>query len=397
MAEKNLDFDTVIDRTHTNSLKYDFAVQRGKPKDVLPLWVADMDFQVSSYIQEALSGNVAHGIFGYSEVEGSYFEAVAGWMSRHYGWNVEETWLVKTPGIVFALAQAVRAFTEPGDAVLLQQPVYYPFSQVIRDNGRKIVDNTLVQGEDGRYRIDFTDFEEKIRSAHVKLFFLCNPHNPVGRVWTKEELLRLGDICERYGVIVVSDEIHADFVFEGSHQVLAGLKESYRKFVVTCTAPSKTFNIASMMISNIFIPNRELKAKFRAQLDAAGISQLNVLGLVACEAAYAHGEEWYKAMHSYVADNIAFTKEYVETQLPGVSMVDHEGTYLVWLDFRETGLSVDELEDLIVHRAKLWLDSGKIFGDCGKGFQRINVACPRATLQEALDRIKTALQESEAQ
>ena len=194
MAEKNLDFDTVIDRTHTNSLKYDFAVQRGKPKDVLPLWVADMDFQVSSYIQEALSGNVAHGIFGYSEVEGSYFEAVAGWMSRHYGWNVEETWLVKTPGIVFALAQAVRAFTEPGDAVLLQQPVYYPFSQVIRDNGRKIVDNTLVQGEDGRYRIDFTDFEEKIRSAHVKLFFLCNPHNPVGRVWTKEELLRLGDI-----------------------------------------------------------------------------------------------------------------------------------------------------------------------------------------------------------
>ena len=170
MAEKNLDFDTVIDRTHTNSLKYDFAVQRGKPKDVLPLWVADMDFQVSSYIQEALSGSVAHGIFGYSEAEGSYFEAVAGWMSRHYGWNVEETWLVKTPGIVFALAQAVRAFTEPGDAVLLQQPVYYPFSQVIRDNGREIVDNTLVQGEDGRYRIDFTDFEEKIRSCKVKLF-----------------------------------------------------------------------------------------------------------------------------------------------------------------------------------------------------------------------------------
>lgn len=251
MAEKNLDFDTVIDRTHTNSLKYDFAVQRGKPKDVLPLWVADMDFQVSSYIQEALAGSVAHGIFGYSEADGSYFEAVAGWMGRHYGWNVEEPWLVKTPGIVFALAQAVRAFTEPGDAVLLQQPVYYPFSQVIRDNGRKIVDNTLVQGEDGRYRIDFADFEEKIRSCKVKLFFLCNPHNPVGRVWTREELLRLGDICEKYGVIVVSDEIHADFVFEGSHQVLVGLKESYRKFVVTCTAPSKTFNLAGLQVSNI--------------------------------------------------------------------------------------------------------------------------------------------------
>ena len=391
MAEKNLDFDTVIDRTHTNSLKYDFAVQRGKPKDVLPLWVADMDFQVSSYIQEALSGSVAHGIFGYSEAEGSYFEAVAGWMSRHYGWNVEETWLVKTPGIVFALAQAVRAFTEPGDAVLLQQPVYYPFSQVIRDNGRKIVDNTLVQGEDGRYRIDFTDFEEKIRSAHVKLFFLCNPHNPVGRVWTKEELTAIGDLCVQYGVTVVSDEIHGDFIFKGGHQVFTAIKKEYEDITITCTAPSKTFNLASMMMSNIFIPNPELRAKFRKQLDAAGTSQLGVMGLVACETAYNKGEEWYEAMLSYVKANAEFTRQYVEEQLPGVKMIDLEGTYLVWLDFRETGLSVDELEDLMINKAKLWLDSGKIFGDCGRGFQRINIACPRATLTEALERIRDAM------
>lgn len=268
---------------------------------------------------------------------------------------------------------------------------------MIADNGRKVVSNDLYKGDDNRYHIDLEDFERKIVDNDVKLFLLCNPHNPVGRVWTKEELTAMGDILVKHHVTVVSDEIHEDFVFRGKHQVFAAIKEEFAQISVTCTAPSKTFNIASMMISNIFIPNRELKAKFRAQLDAAGISQLNVLGLVACEAAYAHGEEWYEAMHSYVADNIAFTKEYVETQLPGVSMVDHEGTYLVWLDFRETGLSVDELEDLIVHRAKLWLDSGKIFGDCGKGFQRINVACPRATLQEALDRIKTALQESEAQ
>ena len=373
MAEKNLDFDTVIDRTHTNSLKYDFAVQRGKPKDVLPLWVADMDFQVSSYIQEALSGNVAHGIFGYSEVEGSYFEAVAGWMSRHYGWNVEETWLVKTPGIVFALAQAVRAFTEPGDAVLLQQPVYYPFSQVIRDNGRKIVDNTLVQGEDGRYRIDFTDFEEKIRSAHVKLFFLCNPHNPVGRVWTKEELLRLGDICERYGVIVVSDEIHADFVFEGSHQVLAGLKESYRKFVVTCTAPSKTFNLAGLQVSNIFIPDDALRRKF--------------------EQAYRHGGEWYDAVKAYIRENLAYAQHFLEEQIPQVKAVRPEGTYLLWVDFRSLGLSRKELEELIVKKAGLWLDSGDIFGAAGRGFERINVACPRSVLTEALERLARAVRE----
>lgn len=255
---------------------------------------------------------MAHGIFGYSEAEGSYFEAVAGWMSRHYGWNVEETWLVKTPGIVFALAQAVRAFTEPGDAVLLQQPVYYPFSQVIRDNGRKIVDNTLVQGEDGRYRIDFADFEEKIRSCKVKLFFLCNPHNPVGRVWTREELLRLGDICEKYGVIVVSDEIHADFVFEGSHQVLVGLKESYRKFVVTCTAPSKTFNLAGLQVSNIFIPDDALRRKFEQAVAASGYSQLNTMGLVACEAAYRYGEEWYDAVKAYIRENLAYAQHFLE-------------------------------------------------------------------------------------
>ena len=395
MAEKNLDFDTVIDRTHTNSLKYDFAVQRGKPKDVLPLWVADMDFQVSSYIQEALAGSVAHGIFGYSEAAGSYFEAVAGWMGRHYGWNVEEPWLVKTPGIVFALAQAVRAFTEPGDAVLLQQPVYYPFSQVIRDNGWKIVDNTLVQGEDGRYRIDFADFEEKIRSCKVKLFFLCNPHNPVGRVWTREELLRLGDICEKYGVIVVSDEIHADFVFEGSHQVLAGLKESYRKFVVTCTAPSKTFNLAGLQVSNIFIPDDALRRKFEQAVAASGYSQLNTMGLVACEAAYRYGEEWYDAVKAYIRENLTYAQHFLEEQIPQVKAVKPEGTYLLWVDFRSLGLSRKELEELIVKKAGLWLDSGDIFGAAGRGFERINVACPRSVLTEALERLARVVREKE--
>lgn len=392
MAERNLDFDTIIDRKNTDCLKYDFAKRRGMPEDVLPLWVADMDFKTSSYVEDALAERARHGIFGYSESQTPYFEIVRDWMKRHHDWEVKEPWLIKTPGVVFALAMAVKAYTESGDGVLIQSPVYYPFSEVIEDNGRRIVSNTLVLGEDHKYYIDFEDFERQIKENQIKLFFLCNPHNPVGRVWTTEELTRLGDICLKYQVTVVSDEIHSDFIFRGRHQVFADLKREYADITVTCTAPSKTFNLAGLLLSNIFISNRELRHKFRQQVNAAGISQLSPFGLVACETAYTQGEEWYQAMLAYVAENIAFTKEYVEKHLPGVEMVEHEGTYLVWLDFRKTGLSVEELEDLIVNRAKLWLDSGKIFGKSGEGFQRINVACPRQILEEALHRIKEQLQ-----
>lgn len=394
--ERNLDFDTVVDRKNTNCLKYDFAVERGMPEDVLPLWVADMDFRTSSYVQDALDIQIAHGIFGYSESKDEYFEAVSGWMKRHHDWEVSKDWLVKTPGIVFALAMAVKAFTDPGDKVLIQLPVYYPFSEVIKGNDRVIVSNTLVYREDNRYHIDFDDFEKKIVDENIKLFFLCSPHNPVGRVWTKEELIRLGDICYKHHVIVVSDEIHADFVFNGKHQVFANLKKEYEEITITCTAPSKTFNLAGLQVSNVFIANPKLRKAFCKQIDIAGYSQLNVMGLVACEAAYRHGDEWYEAMLRYVKSNIDFTRKYVEENLPGVTMAEHEGTYLVWLDFRDTGLDVEQLEHMIVHEAKLWLDSGKIFGDSGKGFQRINVACPKVVLEEALSRIKDALQNTKS-
>ena len=391
MEERNLNFDKIIDRRNTRCLKYDFAVERNMPADVLPLWVADMDFETSSYIEDAIIERAKHAIYGYSEVKTPYFDILKKWMQKHHDWDIQRKWLVKTPGVVFALAMAVKAYTEPGEAVLIQQPVYYPFSEVIKDNGRNVVSNTLYLGEDNRYHIDFEDFEQKIVDHKIKLFLLCNPHNPVGRVWTKEELTRLGDICVKHHVTVVSDEIHEDFVFKGKHQVFANIKKEYEEITVTCTAPSKTFNIASLMISNILIPNPELKRKFKHQMDAAGISQLNVLGLVACEAAYEHGEEWYQAMKDYVKENIEFVKQYVEEQFPGVNMVEHEGTYLVWLDFRGTGLSVEELDDKIINQAKLWLDSGKIFGNCGEGFQRINVACPRKVLEEALERIKKVI------
>lgn len=392
MAERNLDFDRIIDRKNTRCLKYDFAVKRGMPEDVLPLWVADMDFETSSYIEDALTERVKEGIFGYSDVQTPYFEIIRDWMIRHHDWEPQEKWLIKTPGVVFALAMAVKAYTDPGDKVLLQQPVYYPFSEVITDNGREVVSNDLVLTEDGTYKIDFADFEQKIIANGIKLFLLCSPHNPVGRVWTKEELEKIGDICVKHGVTVVSDEIHNDFIWEGTHTVFAGIKKEFADISVTCTSPSKTFNLASMLISNIFIPNQILRRKFRKEMDRAGISQLSVLGLVATEAAYAHGDEWYAAMKNYVRDNIAFARAYVEENLPGVRMIDTQGTYLIWLDFRQTGLTVEELDHKIIYEAGLWLDSGKIFGKTGEGFERINVACPRAVLQEALDRIRGILE-----
>ncbi len=391
MSERNLNFDEIIQRKGTDCLKYDFAKMRGMPEDVLPLWVADMDFKTSSYVEDAVIERTRHGIFGYSDGQGEYFHAVAGWMSRHHNWKVEPGWLIKTPGVVFALAMAVKAYTEVGDCVLIQQPVYYPFSEVIEDNGRVVVSNDLYLGKDNRYHIDFEDFEKKIAEHHIKLFFLCNPHNPSGRVFTTEELTRMGDICLKHGVTVVSDEIHNDFVFKGEHTVFASVKKEYEDISVICTSPSKTFNLAGMLISNIFIPNRKLKQRFRHEVDAAGISQLSVLGLVATKTAYEKGDEWYGRMLEYVNNNIIYVKKYVEAYLPGVKAIDGEGTYLVWLDFRGTGIETEELERRIIYDAKLWLDSGKIFGKTGAGFQRINVAAPRKIVTECLERIRKIL------
>ena len=387
MSERHLDFDTVIDRKGTRSLKYDFAVRRGKPKDVLPLWVADMDFQTSSYITDALEDMVKHGVFGYSESEEHYFGAVQNWMERHYNWHVKESWMTKTPGIVFALAMAVKAYTQENDAVLIQPPVYYPFKEVVEDNHRRLVNNTLVLDGDGTYTIDYEDFEKKIIEENVKLFILCNPHNPVGRVWTKEELERLGDICLKHGVFVVSDEIHADFVFERKQTVFSEVKEAYRDISMICTSPSKTFNIAGLQISNIFISNPEKATAFRRQVAAAGYSQVGLPGLVACEAAYRHGDEWLEGVLAYIKANAEFTRAYLQEHLPRVKMTKLEGTYLVWLDFRDYGLTDKELDEKILNQAGLWLDSGAVFGKCGEGFQRINIACPRKTLHQALDRL----------
>lgn len=395
MSGENIDFDKVIERKDTDCLKYDFAVRRGRPEGVLPLWVADMDFKTSERILDAIKARVEHGIFGYTESREKYFEAVSEWMKERHDWEVQRNWLVKTPGVVFALAMAVKAYSGVGDAVLIQQPVYYPFTEVIEDNDRVVVSNDLVLGEDGKYHIDFEDFERKIVENHISLFLFCSPHNPVSRVWTKDELIRIGEICLKHHVIIVSDEIHEDFVFgRRKHYVFANLKKEFADISVTCTSPAKTFNLAGLQISNIFIPNGSLRRQFKKQIAAAGYSQLNTIGLTACEAAYRYGFDWYEAMMKYIAGNIEFMKQYLREELPQLKMIEPEGTYLIWVDFRDLGLPEAELEELIVKKANLWLDSGAIFGKVGAGFERFNVACPRSVLAQALEQLKNAISKS---
>lgn len=392
MPERNLDFDKVIDRSNTSCIKHDFKAENNMPEDVLPLWVADMDFKTSSYIEDALAERAKHAVFGYSDTKGDYFEALSEWMKNRHNWDIKENWLVKTPGIVFALATAVRAYTEKGDAVLLQSPVYYPFAGVIKSNGRRVVSSDLCLGGDNRYHMNFEDFEQKIVSEKIKLFLLCSPHNPVGRVWTNEELLKVGEICLKHGVTVVSDEIHNDFVWEGEHTVFSNVKKEFEEMSVICTAPSKTFNIAGLPNSNIFIPNPELRRKFNREFEATGSGSGGIMGMTACEAAYRNGGEWYEAMCAYVKGNIDFAEKYVKENIPQIKMIKPEGTYLIWLDCRELALKHDELEDFIVNKAQLWLDSGSMFGDNGEGFQRVNAACSRKVLEEGLERLKRAVE-----
>lgn len=393
MAERNLDFDQIINRRNTRCLKYDFVARRGYPEDILPLWVADMDFKTSSYVEDTLSELVRHNIYGYSNTQpgDGFFEAVSGWMERHHGWKVDPLWHVKSPGVCFAIASAIRALTEPGDSVIIQQPVYYPFSSLIRHNGRKVVSSDLVRDSEGHYSMDYDDFEQKVIRHDVKLFILCNPHNPVGRVWTKEELQRIGRICAAHGVIVFSDEIHFDFVWEGEHNVFQEIDPAFREFTVTATSPSKTFNLAGLQQSNIFIPNISLKRRFTEEINRTGYDEPTIFGIAAAQAVYENGDTWYESMKAYVEKNICFADEFVREHLPGVSMKKPEGTYLIWLDFSGTGMTTAELDDMIIQKAKLWLDSGAIFGKAGEGFQRINTACPQSILREALERLEDVL------
>ncbi len=384
------DFDTPIDRTHTWSIKHDFKKENGKADDILPLWVADMDFRSPDSVVEALKKAVDHGIFGYSRADESYFDAVAAWYQKRHHLTLQPEWMTCTPGIVFALSIAVRAFTQEGDAVLIQPPVYHPFSRAILRNKRTLVENPLVL-KDGHYEMDLEELEQKVLDEHVKLMILCNPHNPVGRVWTREELTSLADICLRHHVYVISDEIHGDFVWQGHEQTpYASISEEACLHSMMCTAPSKTFNLAGMATSNLFIPDPEMRRKFRSELLDVGQENMNRLGLFACRAAYEGGGEWLDQLIGYLAGNLALVRDFCKNRVPQIQLVEPEGTYLAWLDCRELGMTDDELMAFFSDEAKVWLDPGKHSGEQGSGFMRFNLGSSRSVIAQALDQIEAA-------
>lgn len=391
------DFDTPIDRTHTWSIKHDFKKENGKADDILPLWVADMDFRSPDSVVEALKKAVDHGIFGYSRADESYFDAVAAWYQKRHHLTLQPEWMTCTPGIVFALSIAVRAFTQEGDAVLIQPPVYHPFSRAILRNKRTLVENPLVL-KDGHYEMDLEELEQKVLDEHVKLMILCNPHNPVGRVWTREELTSLADICLRHHVYVISDEIHGDFVWQGHEQTpYASISEEACLHSMMCTAPSKTFNLAGMATSNLFIPDPEMRRKFRSELLDVGQENMNRLGLFACRAAYEGGGEWLDQLIGYLAGNLALVRDFCKNRVPQIQLVEPEGTYLAWLDCRELGMTDDELMAFFSNEAKVWLDPGTHSGEQGSGFMRFNLGSSRSVIAQALDQIEAAWKKRNAQ
>jgi len=385
------DFNKVTDRHGTNAIKYDLAVARGKPADVVSLWVADMDFPTAPAILEALHEKVNHGIFGYSVPDENFYETVKNWQKTEHDFDIARHWVVTTPGVVFAIACAIKAFTREGEAVIIQTPVYYPFKNMILANNRKLVTSSLFE-KDGKWQIDFDDFEKKIVENDVKLFILCSPHNPVGRVWTREELTRLSEICLKHNVIVFADEIHNDFVFEpNKHIVFSTISKEAAWNSVISTSASKTFNLAGLQFSVNFIQNPALKKKFHDERDKTGYDEPSLMGFVATQAAYEHGKDWLTALKKHLVENLEFVRNFVKENLPKVRLIEPEGTYLLWLDFSAYGYSDSELDNLIVNKAKVWLDRGTMFGCEGEGYQRINIATPRPILEEALKRIEKNL------
>ena len=397
------DFDIEIDRRYTGSVKWEFAIDSEDPSQksrtdacfgsnrVLPMWVADMDFPSPEPVIKALQKRAQHGIFGYTQPDQAYLEAVTGWMKKRHGWHVEESWIVTTQGVVPALHLLVRALTQPGDKILIQRPVYYPFFSAIEKNGCRIVSNSLVM-TDGQYRMDYDDLETKAADPDVKLAILCSPHNPVGRVWTREEIQRFGHICLRNHVRVISDEIHGDLVYPGvTFSPFAVADSAFQENTVVCTAPSKTFNLAGLQTSNIFIPDTNIRQKFKESLLANGLSGLNPFGMTACRAAYEEGEPWLEDLLHYLKANLDALVNFFESEIPEIKVIHPEGTYLVWFDCRSLGLDKHQLRNLFLDQARVFLDEGNLFGPEGDGFERINIACPRSLLMEALGRIFAAI------
>jgi cystathionine beta-lyase len=358
---------------------------------VLPLWVADMDFLPPEPVVQALVRRARQGAYGYSAATPAFNQAVIGWMGRRHGWQIEPDWICATPGVVLALNMLVRTFVSPGEAVIIQPPVYHPFGHAIQKAGATVVTNPLIY-ENGRYQMDFADLERKAKDPSARMLILCSPHNPVGRVWGPAELARLGEICLDNNVLVVSDEIHGDLIYSGHvFTPFAGISQAFSERSIICTAPSKTFNLAGLQTSCIIVSNAVLRAQFMATLDCHGLHLINAFGLTALQAAYEQGEDWLHQVLIYLEANLGFLEEFVRERIPQIEVIRPEGTYLVWLDCRKLGLDDAALKELMLKKARVYLDDGVIFGTEGSGFQRINIACPRALLAEALERIRAAV------
>ena len=384
-------FDEIIDRTNYHSVKWDELETTFGVKDVLPMWIADMEFRSPKPVVEAIRKAAEHGIYGYTSRPDSYYQAIINWMERRHNWKVKKDWIAHSPGVVPALGLIIRAFCQPGDKVVIQPPVYYPFFQVIENNGCHVVNNPL-KLSNKKYFMDYDDLERKIDDPRVKLLILCSPHNPVGRVWQKEELIILGEICLKNNIIVVSDEIHADILFEGyKHIPFASISPAFAHHSITCTAPGKTFNLAGLQTSTIIIPNKKYYKTYNNILDSLALVENNVFGLVALEAAYRHGEEWLEQLLPYLNENLDFLMKYFRERIPKIKVITPEGTYLIWLDCRQLGLNTKDLNNFMIKKARVALDDGYWFGTEGKGFMRINIACPRSFLEEGLRRIERAV------
>ena len=383
-------FDEIVPRENTNSVKYDIRGELFGKEDVIPMWVADMDFRTPDFIIKAIKSRLEHEILGYSIKPGSYYDSIIKWLGRRHNWDIKKEWISFSPGVVPALNMAVMAYSRPGDKIILQSPVYHPFYAAIENNGRRIVNNPLRQ-ENGRYYFDFDDLKKKI-DADVKMLFLCNPHNPVSRAFTEEELRELAAICLENNILIIADEIHSDLIFPGyRHIPMASLSDDIAENTITCMAPSKTFNLAGMSTSFLVIKNRELRHRYNKVLDQVHIGSGNLFGTVALEAAYTNGDEWLEQLMAYLKKNAELVKNYLRENIPEIQLTEPEATYLLWLDCRELKMTNKELKNFMIHEAGLGLNDGAMFGLGGEGYQRMNIAAPAITVEKSLQQLKKAV------
>lgn len=378
------DFDAMHNRRIAGDIKYNC------PSDVIPMWVADMDFKVPNEISDALIKEAMHGIFGYKEPDEEYMSLVTQWYKLRFDWEIRPEHIITSPGVMFSIGASINALTEIGDSILICQPVYYPFSKIVTANKRKLVISVLTE-TNGRYQFNFDDIETKIKKHSVKMFLLCSPHNPVGRVWTKDELKKIGNICLANNVTIVSDEIHSDFIYQrNTHTPLASISDELAKITVTCTAPSKTFNLAGLQASNTVVFDPVIRRKIEKSIAASGYFEINTMASVSTKAAYQYGGEWLDGLLSYLEESRQILQKAFPTDFP-ISLIQPEGTYLAWLDCRKTELTSTKLYDIFLNKARVWLHKGDTFGKSGNGFMRLNFACPHSVLCEAIDRIKYSI------